>query len=145
MLRTDLLRAARTQCEALVGLVAELDPDEVPLSQATAVYAELDRIVRVASAARVLVARRVDEAQEWKRRGHRTAAEALAAASGSSLGAARDELAASNALSGLPATRDRMLEGKLSANQATVIADAAAANPGAEAALLDAAGTANLH
>ena len=124
--------------------VAAIDPDEVPATEAVRVFEGLDRIVRSASAGRTLLARRVDDAQVWKRRGHRSAAEHLAEVTGSSLGAARAEMETSRALQELPATRRRMLDGALSPQQAAVVVGAASVNPAAEEPRLARAATANL-
>ena len=85
--------------ETAIGLVADgLDPDAIAASEATRLYEGLDRIVRTATAARILLARRVDDSLEWRRRGFRSAAEFLASKSGTSLGAAKTDLETSNAL-----------------------------------------------
>lgn len=105
----------------------------------------LERIVRTATAARILLARRVDDSMEWKRKGFRSAAEYLAARSGTSLGAAKSDLETSNALRDLPETRDQMLDGSLSPDQGGVIAGAAKRNPGAERNLIKTAKKSNLH
>ena len=141
--------ALETQMEvaeaALQRAVDGFDPDGIPASEAVRVHARLERMVRTASAARTLLARRVADSMEWKRQGYASAAEQLAATSGRSLGAARTELETSEALAGLPRTRDGMLTGALSPDQGAVIAGAAAASPEAEVALIDTAKTANLH
>lgn len=124
--------------------VAGIDPDAIPASEATRIYEGLERIVRSATAARTLLARRVDDSMEWKRLGYRSAAEFLAARSGTFLGAAKTEMETSKALQGLPATRDRLLDGTLSPDQGATIAGAAAKNPGAEQQLIDTASRANL-
>ena len=130
---------------ALQRAVDGFDPDAIPASEAVRVHARLERMVRTASAARTLLARRVADSMEWKRQGYASAAEHLAATSGRSLGAARTELETSAALAGLPRTRDGMLTGALSPDQGAVIAGAAVASPAAERALIDTAQTANLH
>lgn len=89
--------------EAAVALaVAGLDPDGVPASEAGRVFDGLERIVRTASAARVLLARRVQDSMEWKRLGYASPADHLAAKSGTSVGAAKSNLDTSNALRDLP-------------------------------------------
>lgn len=63
------------EAESAIALVAEgLDPDAVPASEATRVFEGLERIVRTATAARILLARRLDESMEWKRKGFRSPA-----------------------------------------------------------------------
>jgi hypothetical protein len=95
-------------------------------------------------AAKTLLARRVDESKAWKRAGHRSAAECMAARSGSSVGAARVHLAVSNKLGSLPATEWALRRGELSAEQAAAVVDAATADPRAEAKLLALARRASL-
>jgi len=128
----------------LRAAISGLDPDDIPAGEATRLFDGLDRIVRTASAARTLLARRVDDSLEWKRRGYRSAAELIAARSGTSLGAARAEIETSNALRRLPTTRAKLLDGTISPQQGALIAGAAAANPAAEGSLLETARTANL-
>ena len=144
MLESLFERQVAAAEEAVRAAVAAIDPDEVPASQSVALFERLDRIVRSASAGRTLLARRVEDAQVWKRKGHRSAAEHLAELTGSSLGAARTEMETSKALQGLPCTRRQMVDGVLSSHQASVIAGAATVNPGAEGALLAVAGSASL-
>lgn len=130
--------------EAVRAAVAAIDPDDIPAEQAVRLFERLDRIVRSASAGRTLLARRVEDAQAWKRTGHGSAAEHLAALTGSSLGAAKTEMETSKALRDLPHTRREIVGGALSPQQGALIAGAAKANPGAEASLIEKAGTANL-
>ena len=128
-----------------IGQVAEgLDPDAIPASEAARLYDGLERIVRTATAARILLARRVDDSMEWKRKGFRSAAEFLASKSGTSLGAAKTDLETSSALRDLDETRRQMLAGSLSPDQGEVIAGAAKRNRSAERSLIKTAKKANL-
>lgn len=136
-------RAYEVERKALT-LAGAIDPDGIPASEAVRLYERLDRAGRAVAAAKVLLARRVEDSREWKRLGYRSAAEHLAATSGASLGAARSELETSNALPGLASTKDALVNGTLSATQAAVVAGAAKVNPEAEAALIGRAATANL-
>ena len=47
---------------ALSELVAGLDPDAVPLCEAPALWEQFDRVERLAASAKILLARRVDDA-----------------------------------------------------------------------------------
>ncbi len=107
---------------SLVAVVGSIDPDVVPASEATRLVARLDRIARTASAARTLLARRMADSLEWQRKGFRSPEEHLAAVAGTSLSAAKTDLATSEALRSLPVTRSGMLDGSLSAAQGSVIA-----------------------
>src|SRR5262249_38641654 len=60
---------------ALRELVDEVDPDAVALCEARAMWRQFDRVEREAAAAKILLARRVEEAGAWKRGGFRSAAE----------------------------------------------------------------------
>ena len=107
-------------------------------------WAWFDEIERLAGAAKTLLAGRVDECEVWRREGHRTAADYMAAVAGCSVTGARRTLATSKRLGVLPATEAVLRSGGLSAAQVERIADAASVNPGAEAGLLGLAGTASL-
>jgi hypothetical protein len=121
-------------------VAARLDPDDLPASHAPALWCELDHLARQVAAAKVLVARRVDDSMAWKRAGFASAAEFLAARGGTSLGAARQELHTSKALPDLPATKQALLDGTVSVAQGALIAEAATVNPAAERTLVEAAG-----
>ncbi|MBV8951771.1 MAG: DUF222 domain-containing protein [Actinobacteria bacterium] len=76
-----------------------------------------------------LLARRVEETRAWERAGHRNAAEFVAQRSGSSVGAARTQLAVSKQLEQLPAVADAVRNGQLSTTQAELVADGAPRTP----------------
>jgi hypothetical protein len=128
------------QREALAALVRRIDPDELPASQAPALWRELDVMGRQIAAAKLLVARRVEDSHRWKGEGFASPAEYLAAHGGTSLSAARAELEVSKALPVLPGTCAALVEGTLSPQQGALIAEAAKVNPGAERSLLESAG-----
>ncbi len=125
--------------DALAALVAELDPDAVPLPEVVSLWERSDAIERLAGAAKTLLARRVEESGTWARTGHRSPAEHLAAEAGTSLGAARAELETSHRLQALPRVEASLRQGELSKPQAEAVADAASADPDAEDRLLDTA------
>ncbi len=128
------VRAAESACVAAAAAVG--NPDDIPASQAVVLYETLERAGRAVAAAKTLLARRVAASQQWKSKGHGSAAEHLAAISGRSLGAARSELETSDALDALDATKEALLAGGLSEAQGTLIANAAKANPDAERHLI---------
>jgi hypothetical protein len=129
---------------ALRGVVEALDPDEVLASRAPGLWAEFDRIERLAAAAKILLARRVDDSRVWEREGHRSAADYLAQTSGTSKAASRGVLATSKKIDKLPATESALRRGELSASQAECVADAASHNRDAEQHLLETAKTSSL-
>ncbi len=109
--RAQDLRGLRLE----LGLqVDALQPDAVHLGDALALWEELDGVERLAASAKTLLAARVAEAASWKRSGFRSAAEQLAAVSGSSVSAARNVLETSEQVKELPATAAAMRAGTLS-------------------------------
>jgi hypothetical protein len=131
--RAQDLRGLRLE----LGLQVEaLDPDAVHLGDALALWEELDAVERSAASAKTLLAARVAEANTWKQAGFRSAAEQLAAVSGSSVSGARNMLETSEQVKALPATVAAMRAGRLSRDKAEVIASAATVDPDAEAELL---------
>lgn len=130
--------------EALGRIVADLRPDAVPLSEAPGLWQAFDGIERLAGAAKVLLARKVEESGVWRHAGYASAAEYLAARSGSALGKARSDMETSKKIKELPATEDAMRKGALSGPQAEAIAGAASVNRKAEDDLLKKAKTASL-
>lgn len=135
----DLRVEVAAERERLGALVERLDPDEVPATQAPALWQEFDRIGRVAAAAKALLARRVEDSHRWAGEGFASPAEFLAAKGGTSLAAARGELEMSKALPSLPVVREGLVAGTVSAQQGALIADAAQADPSAQRALVQAA------
>jgi hypothetical protein len=129
----------------VVAAVGRLDPDLVALSSVVDLFGRFDRIVRAASAARTLLARKVEESREWQRKGYSDPADWVAAATGSSRGAAQADLKTSRALKDLPNTSNAMRSGDVSPAQGAAIADAARINPKAEQDLLAQASTKNLN
>ena len=80
----------------------------VAFGDVTDVWSAFDRIERLASGAKTLLAARVDEAGDWKRAGARSAAEHLAKLSGTSTSVARRGLENSKELVSLPGVADAM-------------------------------------
>jgi hypothetical protein len=145
MFRSPLEQEVAAATAVVAAIARRVDPDEVPAHEAVRLYRALDGAARALTAAKTLLARRVEDSREWRRLGFASAAEFLAAESGTSLGAARKEVETSDALRQLPATKAALLDGSLSAAQGEVIAGAATANPGAEEQLIATAATANLN
>src|SRR5207237_3583671 len=95
---------------------------------------------RLVVAAKTLLARRAAESGRWRAKGDRSPAHWLARTTGTSVGQARATLETAERLRELPATEEALRAGKLSATQASVITDAASADPGAEGPLLERVG-----
>ncbi|MEI2653317.1 MAG: HNH endonuclease signature motif containing protein [Microthrixaceae bacterium] len=122
---------------ALRAVVSGLRPKDVPLPFAPEVLAAFADVQRVAESGRVLMTARAAQAREWERQGYASAADWLAAQQGTTTGRARADLETSGHLDNLEATADAVRAGRLSPEEAGAVADAAAANPGAEDDLLD--------
>ncbi|HEX5097581.1 MAG TPA: DUF222 domain-containing protein [Acidimicrobiia bacterium] len=134
------VRSAQALCNELSELVGSLDPDAVPLCDVTKLWKTFDAIERYAAAGKTLLARRVDDAGAWKASGYKTAAEAMAATSGTSITAAKQAIETSRQVAELPATADAMRAGSLSPQKAEAIAAAASVVPERERELLAGAG-----
>lgn len=88
--------------------LSTLEPQELTSSQVNAVLAEVVVLERLASSARVLLAKRAAESQQWKREGFRSAAEWLAAQQGTTTGRAKADLETSERLDELQGTKDAL-------------------------------------
>ena len=119
--------------------VQGLDPALYAPSDAVQVLEELERIERLASAAKALVAPRAAESGQWSREGHVTPEHWLAKKTGSTVRSARDTLATGEKVKQLPKVEAALRKGHLSAEQAAAVADAAAADPSMQDKLLDTA------
>ena len=113
----------------LAAAVADLNPSAVHASAVVSLFEQFDRIERLASCAKTLLARRIDDTPECKRSGYPSPAEFLAAKSGSSVGAAKDTLSTSAKVAVLPVVEQALRGGQLSGAQAVAVADAAARAP----------------
>jgi len=102
---------------------------EVALEAATA-------IERMAAIAKAKAAARVAETRAWKGGSERSAASHLARSTGSTVGQAAETLATGQRLNDLPVLDAAARAGQLSAAQTAAIADAASADPSAEACLV---------
>ena len=94
-------------------LVARIDPDAVPLCEVTDLWTAFDTVERRAAATKLLLARKVEEAGRWKRDGHRSAAEQLAAIAGTSVTAAKNQLETSKKVAKLPTTEKALRDGEV--------------------------------
>jgi hypothetical protein len=108
---TTVFEVRLTSARDLRGLQLELgmmaavfDPDAVHLRDVPGLFAEIDAVERWAVTIKTLVARRMEDAATWKRAGYRSAAEQMAAVSGTSVSAARGTLETSKQIEALPAT-----------------------------------------
>jgi hypothetical protein len=125
-------------------LVAEFDPDAVPLCEAPGVWATVDEVERLAASVKLLLARRVEESGSWKRNGFQSAAGQLAAVAGTSVSAARSLLETSRRVATQPKTEGALRAGQLSMSKAEVVAGAVEVAPEEADRLLELAATAPL-
>jgi hypothetical protein len=135
-MRSSELRSAMSE------YAMRFDPTLISVSDAACVVENAAAIRNMAAEA--LAAARVAETELWKRDGDRSAAHQLARTTGTSVGQAREALDSARRLQDMPATAEAARRGELSAPQVAVIADAASANPGAEAELLESGRSASL-
>jgi hypothetical protein len=122
---------------ALRQMVATLEPGAVPLFETPDVWAEFDEMERLAAAAKLILAPRVEESCTWRTEGYRSAAEQMAAKSGTSVAAAQSLLETSQRVAELPKTEAVLRTGALSPAKARVVSAAAMVAPDREDALLE--------
>jgi hypothetical protein len=120
-------------------LVADLDPDAIPLCEVLDAWKQFNAIERDAASAKTLLARRVEDGNSWRTAGYRSAAEQLAALAGSSVTTEKKAIETSKRVRTRPKIANSMRKGKLSPAKAEAIASAANVNPDAEDELLDGA------
>jgi hypothetical protein len=122
---------------AMSAYATRFDPARVSARDAARVVDDAAAIEKMAATVKSLAAARVAETALWKRDGDRSAAHQLARKTGTTVGQAREALDAARRLQDLPATSAAARRGELSAQPVAVITDAAAADPDAEARLLE--------
>jgi hypothetical protein len=134
----------RDAVDTLKATARALDPLCVDGTDAAELFEIVSEGERVCAAMKALTARRVDETGAWRKGGHRSAAHWVAEATGATVGAATRTLETARALDALPETNAAFRAGQLSEVQAAEITSTAGADPGAEAALLEAAGSTSI-
>src|SRR4051794_24451029 len=139
----EQLRGAVGELRTLVG---ELEPDCFDGPGARTLVEIFDEVERLGAAGKALATRQVVATGAWKHDGaHRDAASWLAHSTGSTMGSARATVDTADRLAALPATEAALRDGALSVAQVDAIADAASADPGAEADLLQRAAHDGVH
>src|SRR5438132_1223800 len=128
---------------ALERYALDVDVATFSASDAALALAHATAIKNMATTVEALFADRAAESNEWKRAGERSAAHHLAKKTGTGVGNAASTLETAKRLKKLPDTAAAR-KGDLSPQQASIIADAASAAPGAEGRLLEQAKTASL-
>ena len=123
--------------ERLASLVDRLDPGAVGGSAARELWAMLDASERLCAAGKTLLASRIAATHRPQTAGAKTAAEEMACKAGITSGAAKDAVDTSKRLPEQPDVERALRRGVLSAAQAALVSAAAAANPAAEARLVE--------
>lgn len=129
----------RRAVASLESVARELEPGCLDGRDAAALVELAARGERLCASIKAMAARRVAETKVWRAEGHRSAQNWLAEKTGETVGAAAKALDTARRLDELPETAAAFRAGELSETQAHEITDAAAADPSAERALLDAA------
>src|SRR5438067_4169656 len=123
--------------QKLGSFSARFDADLLEGADAAAVVKVAAAIENMAASVKAEAARRVGATYAHRRDGHRSAAHQLAYESGIGVGKANQQVATAERLKTLPATAQAQKQGKLSAEKAAAVAEAAAADPSAEGRLLE--------
>ena len=128
----------RGAVDGLRRLVGELEPDRFDSPGSRTLVELFDEVERLGAAGKALATRQVVATGAWKHDGaHRDVASWLAGTTCATVAAARATVDTATRLAELPSTEAAMREGALSLTQVDAIADAASADPGAEAELLE--------
>ena len=138
-------------CDTLSGFRAEFsrytagfDAALLSADQLDAVVVEATAIERMAAVLKATAAVRRARTRAWKDAGERSAASHLARSTGSTLGQAAEAITTGKRLENLPTLDAAARSGELSAEQTAAIADAATADPTAEARLVQRARSCSL-
>jgi hypothetical protein len=132
-----LARPGLDVVDALQVFVAAVDPGQAPARDAIDLVRVLDRVCRVAEAAKVAAAGRVAESSLWSRAGHRSAAHWMARETGIGVGEAVKLLETADAVAAAPVVQDALARGVVSPRQARAAVRAESAQPGAGARLVE--------
>ena len=133
-------------CERLSELTAGMrayaarfDASSLSCADAAVVVKQAAAVEHMAGTVKALAAARAAEANTWKGGGFRSAEEELAQTTGTTVTGARETLALGERLANQPQVAAAARRGDISPAQASVIADAVAADPAAEESLVAAA------
>jgi len=125
--------------EAIQSYASGFDASALSPSEALRGLRETIAIKNIVATVEGQLAARVADTELHRTTGDRSAAHLLAKTAGTTVGQAKDAIDTARRLADQPALDNAARQGKVSAQQAAVIADAAAADPTAEQTLLDAA------
>ena len=125
--------------ERLGAVVSALDADAMSADDAVRMIETFSKAEKLVAAGRTIATQRALQTRAWRARGYRNPAQWLAAQAGTTVAAAVGVVQTASALQELPATREALVQGRVSVPQAAEIVVAAQADPAAEASLLEAA------
>jgi polyhydroxyalkanoate synthesis regulator phasin len=120
-------------------VAADMEPQTLLPTDAAALIERLAEIEKAASGLKLLLTPRLADCGVWHDEGHRSPASWLAQRSGTSLGQAIRTIETANKMSRLERTTEAVRTGKLSAEEAAQVAQAASLEPKEEKNLLDTA------
>jgi hypothetical protein len=124
---------------SLSAFVAGLEPERLSNDAVLAAFDEIVSMTKVAEAGRALLAQVIEARGLHRRSGHLSAAHLVAAASGTTVGAAAATIESGRAMGAHARFDAAFRSGQLSGEQAAVIADAMAVDGSAESSLIEAA------
>ena len=127
-------------CSLLTGVAASLralEPDELGGEDCARLAERVAAVEKLCAVARVRLGARAAACGAHRTRGFAGGPDWLANVSGSSVGQARRELEMVAAVDDTPATKEALLGGDLSLEQAAVITETEAVRPGSETELLE--------
>src|SRR5262245_10988253 len=130
--------------EAVQGFAAGFDAGALTADAVPVVLADVVAMRNMLGAVLISAAAVVAECDVWRATGAGTAAEQVASVTGSSVRAAGDVISTGTRVASQPIVAAAMRSGELSVDQASVIADAVAADASAESRLVELAGTSSL-
>ena len=130
--------------EALASVVGDFDASLMSAAEAEGVMGRAARIEHMGATLKALAAARLAETEPWGVGGDKSPAHMLARRTGQSVSDAARDLETAKRLAHHDKTNAAARAGRLSPKQAAAIADAVAADPRAEADLLDLADRASL-
>ena len=139
--RAPDLAAARAAGEVVKAFVAGLEAACYSGADSVSLVTFFTEMERTAVAGKTLAARRVEESNVHLLRGHRSAAELLAAQTGDSLGEAKGLIRLGEQLADQPDLEVAFRDGRLSRRRVALVSDAAKVNPDRERDLVGGAQT----
>jgi hypothetical protein len=116
-----------------------LEPECLTGADAQKLYTSVVEVLRLATAAKLALATRIESSNIWRDAGHKNAASLIAETEGVGVGHAQSTLETGKALADAPETEEALRRGKLSEPQVKELAGAVAVDPDHEAELVKAA------